>query len=160
MRKQISKLEKKIIKEIQGELPLVKKPFKQIAQNLNITESKLIKKLKKLKSEGKLRRIGGIIYHRKAGFEFNGMVVWEVPKNKREQAGKIMATYPEISHVFERPTYEDWPYSLFSMVHAQNKNEVEKVVKDIQNKIEVKNYKILYSTEELKKVSMKYFCLD
>lgn len=157
MPKNISELDKKIIRKIQGNLPLVKKPYKKIARDLNISEEKLINKLKQLKSEGKLRRIGTTLYHREAGFKFNGMVVWEVSENKRELAGKIMAAYPEISHVFERPTYEDWPYSLFSMIHGQDKNEVEKIVNDIQNKIEVKNYKILYSTEELKKTSMKYF---
>lgn len=155
---EISELDKAIIRELQEDLPLEKRPYQKIADKLGISEEKLLNRLNDLKEEGKLRRIGVILYHRKSGYEFNGMVAWIVPPQRREELGELMATYEEISHVYERPTYPDWPYSLFSMVHGQSEADVKKVAKDIAKKTGIDDYKILYSTEELKKVSMKYFC--
>ncbi|SDC41111.1 MULTISPECIES: siroheme decarboxylase subunit beta [unclassified Candidatus Frackibacter] len=160
MAAEISELDKKIVKEIQEELPLERRPYQKIADKLGITEEELLTRLNKLNDEGKLRRMGVILYHRNSGYDFNGMVAWIVPPEKREEAGQVMATYDEISHVYQRPTYPDWPYSLFSMVHGKSKEDVKAVAEDISQKTGINDYTILYSTEELKKVSMKYFCED
>jgi DNA-binding Lrp family transcriptional regulator len=157
MSTEISELDKAIIREIQKELPLEKRPYQRIAKKLDISEEELLERLKTLKEEDKLRRMGVILYHRKSGYDFNGMVAWIVPPERREEVGQLMAKYDEISHVYERPTYPDWPYSLFSMVHGQSEGDVEKVAEDISEKTGLEDYTILYSTEELKKVSMKYF---
>ncbi len=158
MKEEISELDKDIIRAVQGNLPLVERPYQKIADKLGISEKELLQRLKRLQEEGKLRRMGVSLYHRKAGYQFNGMGAWVVKPERREEVGGLMTTYEEISHVYERPTYPDWPYSLFSMIHGQSKAEVEEVAKEISNKIGIKNYRILYSTEELKKTSMKYFC--
>jgi DNA-binding Lrp family transcriptional regulator len=154
---EISDLDEKIIKEIQEDIPLAQEPFQKIANKLELSKEKLLERLEKLKEKGAMRRISAILYHRRSGYRFNGMGVWIVPEEKREQVGKLMAAYQEISHVYERPTYPDWPYSLFSMIHGQSKEEVEEVAEDIYKKAEVTDYTILYSTEELKKTSMRYF---
>ncbi|MCK8824451.1 siroheme decarboxylase subunit beta [Fuchsiella alkaliacetigena] len=155
---EIDELDKAIIREVQAELPLVERPYLEIAQRLEISEEELLDRLRKLKQEGKLRRLGVILYHRQAGYEFNGMGAWIVPAEKIEEVGAVMASYQKISHVYERPTYPDWPYNLFSMVHGQSQAEVEGILEEISQKTGIKDYRVLYSTEELKKVSMKYFC--
>lgn len=155
---EIDELEKEIIIKLQGSIPLTGEPYRIIARELGITEDKLLSVIKEMKQEGKLRRISGILYHREAGFRHNGMVVWEIEPSKRDRAGRIMAGYEDISHVFARPTYEDWPFNLFSLIHGQSEKEVEETAAEITEQVDVLSYKILYSQEELKKSSMKYFC--
>ena len=85
------------------------------------------------------------------------MVAWQVPEDKREEVGKRLAKHSITTHVYQRPTYPDWPYSLFSMVHGQSQAEVEAIVQELSELTGIDDYQILYSTEELKKTSMKYF---
>ncbi|NPA51333.1 MAG: Lrp/AsnC family transcriptional regulator [Aquificae bacterium] len=152
--------EKHIIKETQFDLPLKENPFEDLAKNLNISEQRLIDKLQQLKEEGFMRRFAGILNHRKAGFKANGMVVWEVPEEKVEQIGKILASYKAVTHCYLRTTNQYWKYNLFSMVHGKTKEEVYTVVDDMVKETGISNYHILFSTKEFKKVRLKYFIED
>ncbi|WP_408955596.1 Lrp/AsnC family transcriptional regulator [Natroniella sp. ANB-PHB2] len=158
MKREISQLDKEIIRSVQEELPLIKRPYQKIADELEISEEELLARLKQLKEEGRLRRMGVILYHRQAGYQFNGMGAWVVAPERREKVGELVTSYEEISHVYQRPTYPDWPYSLFTMIHGQSQSKVEAVAQKISEQTGITEYKILYSIEELKKTSMKYFC--
>jgi len=156
---ELDALDRCIIREVQGDLPLVEKPYEEIAGRLGITTEKLLCRLRALKTGGQLKRIAGILYHRNAGYKFNGMAAWSIDDSRKREAGKLMAGYQHISHVYERPPYPDWPYNIFSMIHGQSRTEVEDTAEMIAEKLEISrdNYIILYSTEELKKTSMQYF---
>jgi len=153
----LSRLDIKIIRKIQEDLPLVPEPYKQIAQDIGITEIELINKIKEYCSSGIIRRFGTILNHRNVGFKANAMVVWIVPEDVIKDVSKIMISFSEVSHCYERVTFPGWPYNVFTMVHGESKQECEKVVKKIAKTININEYDMLYSTKELKKVSMKYF---
>jgi DNA-binding Lrp family transcriptional regulator len=153
----LDKLDQEIIKLLQENIPLAEHPYMILANQLGITEEELLKRLNRYKEEGILRRVAVILNHREAGFKANGMVAWLVSKDKREEVAKILARYSATTHVYQRPTYPDWPYSLFSMVHGQSQAEVEEIVQELSELTGIDDYQILYSTEELKKTSMKYF---
>ena len=106
---------------------------------------------------GLLRRFAAVLYHRNAGFTANGMGVWKVPPEQIQEAGMAAASFPQVSHCYERPTYPDWPYSLFTMVHTRTVEECEKLMQEIAEKMGVKEYAVLYSTKEYKKIRLKYF---
>src|SRR5207244_5143577 len=78
-----------------------------------------------------LRRVAAILYHRRAGFSANGMGVWKVPEEKILETGSRMARVRGISHCYQRPTYEDWPYSVFTMAHGRSKEECDAVLQSI-----------------------------
>ena len=63
-----------------------------------------------MKERGLLRRVAAILFHRRAGFSANGMGVWKVPEDRMLEIGPRMAAFRGISHCYQRPTYEDWPY--------------------------------------------------
>ncbi len=152
--------EKKIIKETQFDLPLTERPFREYAEKLGLTEEELLEKLRQFKEEGFMRRFAGILNHRKAGFKANGMVVWKVPEERVEEVGKLLASYRAVTHCYLRNTNEFWQYNLFSMVHGKSKEEVEDIVKDMERETGIKDYHILYSTKEFKKIRLKYFTED
>ena len=152
-----SSLEKSIISLLQGDLPLIPTPYADMASELGIGEELLLAKIKEFKEKGIVRRIGAILYHQRAGYNANSMCAWEVPPERVDEVGGIMATFPQASHVYQRPTSHDWPYNLFTMIHGRTRQECEAVSRDISRKTGIGNYILLYSTREFKKTSMEYF---
>ncbi|MEI7925952.1 MAG: Lrp/AsnC family transcriptional regulator, partial [Chloroflexota bacterium] len=106
---------------------------------------------------GQLRRFAGIINHRQAGFNANGMAVWNVPPEKIQEFGTFVAGYRGVSHCYQRPTYPDWPYSVFSMLHNPKVSGVEEAAAAISRDTGVTDFKILFSTTEYKKIRLPYF---
>ncbi|MDR5659659.1 Lrp/AsnC family transcriptional regulator [Serpentinicella sp. ANB-PHB4] len=154
---QLTKTDKKIISMLQEDLPLSPTPYKDIALNLGISEDYLLKKINNYLELGIIRRFGATLKHREIGFKSNAMVVWIVPDHLVSKVGKQMAAFKAVSHCYQRPTYPDWPYNLFTMIHGQTKEECIAISKEISNNIQVFEYKLLFSTQELKKTSMQYF---
>jgi DNA-binding Lrp family transcriptional regulator len=107
-----------------------------------------------------MRRFCAILNHRKAGFRFNGMGVWAVPEDKTDEVGPIMASFKAVSHCYLRPTYSDWPYSIFTMVHGRTLEECEDILQAIENETGIKERATLYSTKEYKKTRLQYFTPD
>jgi DNA-binding Lrp family transcriptional regulator len=153
----LDKRDKAIIQWLQGDLPLKEAPYREIADSLGITEEEAIERIKTFLERGYLRRIGAVLYHQKAGFKANAMVVWRVSPDQVERVGKIMASFAEVSHCYERSTPPKWPYNLFTMIHGRNKDQCQKVAETISRKTGIKEYRLLFSTRELKKISMSYF---
>ncbi len=151
------KRDKEFIRELQKDMGIVDKPFLEIAKKLNITENELFEKMKYYEKIGVMRRFAAILRHRQAGFTANGMIVWKVPHERIDEVGSKLGSFPQISHCYQRPTYPDWPYNVFSMIHCKSKDEAADVAKTIQNHIQVEDYKILFSLREFKKTRVEYF---
>lgn len=152
--------DKKLIRVLQEDVLIAPRLFKNIADKLGLTEADVISKIKEWKRRGIVRRFGAILHHREVGFKENAMVVWCVPPKRVEKVGEVMATFSEVSHCYERPTYPNWPYNLFTMIHGRTKGDCQKVAEAISKATGVSDYLLLYSTKEFKKVSMKYFIGD
>ena len=110
-----------------------------------------------MRDRGLLRRVAAILFHRRAGFSANGMGVWKVPEDRIEELGPRMASFRGISHCYERPTYEDWPYSVFTMAHGRSKEECDAVLDAIAENTGIHERATLYSSTEFKKVRLIYF---
>jgi siroheme decarboxylase len=109
-----------------------------------------------------LRRVAAILYHRRAGFSANGMGVWRVPQDRVAEVGARMAAVRGISHCYQRPTYPDWPYSVFTMAHGRSKEECDAVLDSIaaEHDLHGPDRAVLYSSTEYKKVRLHYFTED
>jgi DNA-binding Lrp family transcriptional regulator len=146
-----------IIKGLQKDIEPVQRPFEHIVDSLGIDYEYLESVAKQFKNAGIMRRFASILYHRRAGFTANAMVVWKIPTEKAEEIGKTVASYSAVSHCYLRPVYPNWPYPLFSMIHGKSKDEVERVVNEIAEEIGIDEYDFLYSIREFKKVRINYF---
>ncbi|KZL90283.1 Lrp/AsnC family transcriptional regulator [Clostridium magnum] len=153
----LSPLDKKILKRLQEDIPLTASPYKDMAEELDIDEDELIDKIKKYNETGILKRVSAILYHRQAGFNANAMVVWKVNNKDILSIGEYLASIPEISHCYERIAYPFWDYNLYTMIHEKDMERCSKIIQGISDAIGVTEYRVLYSTRELKKTSMKYF---
>lgn len=149
--------DKKFIRELQIDMEIIDEPFVKAANNLGMTEEQLFEKMKRYESIGVMRRFAAILRHRQVGFTANGMIVWKVPNDRISEVGGKLAAFPQVSHCYERPTYPDWPYNVFSMIHCKTHDEAKAMAQTIQNQINVDDYKILFSSREFKKTRVEYF---
>ncbi|MBA2514979.1 MAG: Lrp/AsnC family transcriptional regulator [Solirubrobacterales bacterium] len=157
---EVSERDIAIIRATQGDLPVASEPYAQAAQRLGASQEEVIAGLESLRERGGLRRVAAILYHRRAGFSANGMGVWAVPEDEILETGKQMAAYRGISHCYQRPTYADWPYSVFTMAHGRSKEECDAILDSIAEATGIGNRSTLYSSTEFKKIRMIYFTDD
>lgn len=141
----------------QGDLPDEPRPFDGVAAALDCSPRDVLERGARLVASGHLRRFAAILNHRAAGFRANGMAVWAVPDERIEQFGAFVAGYRNVSHCYQRPTYEDWPYNVFSMIHAPRTEGVEEVARAIEDETGVVDRRVLYSSTEFKKIRLPYF---
>jgi DNA-binding Lrp family transcriptional regulator len=130
------------------------------AERLGASVDEVLARLQSLRERGALRRVAAILYHRRAGFSANGMGVWAVPEGQVLETGRRMAAFRGISHCYQRPTYDDWPYSLFTMAHGRSKEECDAILDSIAAETGIEQRATLYSSTEFKKVRMLYFTDD
>ena len=146
-----------LIRVLQEDLPLVEMPFGIWAEQADMTEEELFAWVRRMEQLGYLRRFAAILYHRNAGFKANAMVVWQVPEAQVDAAGEQMALFREVSHCYRRPVYPNWPYPLFTMVHAESHAACMDVIRRIEERVGQFPHKNLFSTKEYKKTRVKYF---
>jgi DNA-binding Lrp family transcriptional regulator len=149
-----------VIRATQGDLPVISEPFVPAAQRLGMEVDALLEHLRGMQERGLLRRVAAILYHRRAGFSANGMGVWKVPSERIGELGPRMAAFRGISHCYQRPTYEDWPYSVFTMAHGRSKDECDAILDAIAEQTGVHERATLYSSTEFKKIRLLYFTDD
>jgi siroheme decarboxylase len=149
-----------VIRALQGDMPVCPEPYAPAAAALGMGHEDFLAHLSGMQERGLLRRVAAILYHRRAGFSANGMGVWQVPDEQILDIGRRMACVRGISHCYQRPTYEDWPYSVFTMAHGRSKDECDAVLDAIAEQTGIHERATLYSSTEFKKIRLLYFTED
>ena len=157
---EITDWDKEVIREAQEDLPLESRPFDSMAARLDLTVPELFAQLTEYQERKLMRRFSAVLYHRRSGFRANAMIVWKVPPERSEEVGTIMAENAAVTHCYERPTFPDWEYSHFTMVHAPTRDECEEIGRDIAQATGITENLLLYSTREYKKTRVRYFVED
>ena len=149
-----------VIRASQGHMPVIPEPYAPAAERLEIPQEQLLAHLEQMCERRLLRRVAAILYHRRAGFSANGMGVWKVPDERIMELGPRMAAFRGISHCYQRPTYADWPYSIFTMAHGRSKEECDAILDSIATETGITGRSTLYSSTEFKKIRLLYFTDD
>ncbi|HAU32639.1 MAG: Putative transcriptional regulator, AsnC family [Desulfotomaculum sp. 46_296] len=153
----LSEQEKELVRELQKGLPLVSRPFRDIADRLGVCEEEVVAKVKDFLARGIIRRFGAVVKHHDVGYVANAMVVWPVPEERIKEVGRVMASFPEVTHCYNRPSAPGWPYTLYTVIHGKKEQDCRSVAEKISLSTGITGYRILFSTAELKKSSMEYF---
>ena len=148
-----------VIRALQGPMEVTDRPYDAAAAEAGISTGELLEHLRGMIERKILRRVAAILYHRRAGFSANGMGVWRVPEEKIDEVGARMASVRGVSHCYQRPTYEDWPYSVFTMAHGRSKEECDAILDGIADTHDLHgdDRAVLYSSTEFKKIRLHYF---
>ena len=153
----LTDLHKKVIALAQEDISVVKEPFFDMINKLGIDYETFFGILSELKAGGYMRRFATILNHRKAGFNANAMVVWDIDENVAEEMGEKLASFSAVSHCYLRPKFPNWKYNIFSMVHGKTKEETDSIVKEMEKEIKFNENRYLYSSREFKKIRVKYY---
>jgi DNA-binding Lrp family transcriptional regulator len=154
---ELSELDVAVIRALQGDMPVLEEPYAPAAEQLGISQQQLLDHLESMRERKALRRVAAILFHRRAGYSANGMGVWRVPDDRILELGPMMASFRGISHCYQRPTYEDWPYSVFTMAHGRSKEECDAILDSIEEASGIGERATLYSSTEFKKIRLLYF---
>jgi DNA-binding Lrp family transcriptional regulator len=149
-----------VIRATQGSLPVIPEPFAPAAEELGIPQEQLLTHMQGMVERRLLRRVAAILFHRRAGYSANGMGVWKVPDERVLELGMEMSQFRGISHCYQRPTYADWPYSVFTMAHGRSKEECDAILDSIAEQTGISERTTLYSSTEFKKIRLLYFTDD
>jgi DNA-binding Lrp family transcriptional regulator len=151
-----------VIRALQGPMEAVERPYDDAAAAVGMSTEALLEHLGGMVDRKLLRRVAAILFHRRAGFSANGMGVWKVPEDEIMETGRRMASFRGISHCYQRPTYEDWPYSVFTMAHGRSKEECDAILDSIAEECGMgpDDRATLYSSTEYKKIRLHYFTDD
>jgi DNA-binding Lrp family transcriptional regulator len=156
----LTELEKKIIASIQQDMAVTDRPYLKIARDLGISETQLLDSLQDLCNRRVIRRFGVTLRHQRTGFNANAMVAWKVDEARIEKVGQKMASFIQVSHCYRRDPTDEWPYNLYTMVHANDEQSCHATARKMSRATSVEDYTLLFSREELKKTSMVYFPFD
>jgi DNA-binding Lrp family transcriptional regulator len=150
-------LDKKIIAAMQGDLPLMRRPYRDIAMQAGITEGELVDRLRYYRERGFLRKMGAVLRHREIGYVANALCAWKVAPDRLEEVGKMMAENAAVTHCYARVPHPDWPYNLYIMLHAHTRQECRAKAEKLAASAGLNHYVMLYSTKEWKKSNVRYF---
>jgi DNA-binding Lrp family transcriptional regulator len=157
---ELSDLDVSAIRALQGPMEVVHEPYAEAAAELGLDQAAFLGHLESMRERKALRRVAAILFHRRAGFSANGMGVWKVPDERISELGPRMAAFRGISHCYQRPTYGDWPYSVFTMAHGRSKEECDAILDSIAEDTGIQERRTLYSSTEFKKIRLLYFTED
>lgn len=139
-----------------GDLPLASRPFDEWAREAGVDAQELILTLRRALRKGVIRRFGAVLAHTKSGMKKNAMVAWEVAASDADRAGRIMARFDAVSHCYLRETAPDFPYRLYTMLHAPGDRELSAVIESIKRETGLDSFAVLTSVREFKKTSPDY----
>ncbi|MCN4144615.1 MAG: AsnC family protein [Thiohalomonas sp.] len=156
-------LDQQLIASIQDGLELTSKPFASIAAQLGISEQKVIHRLKELKDNDTIKRLGVVVRHRELGFKANAMVVWDVPDESVAEIAQRIASFDCVRLCYQRPRrLPEWSYNLFSMIHGKDRESVLQRLADLVELLELQdiNHSPLFSTKCFKQRGARYINPD
>ena len=142
-----------LLSELEHGLPLVNEPFKEVGKRLNLTGKEVLERIKNLRAEGIIRKFQARINQRQVGILANALVAWKQPGPPGSDIGSLLASFPCITHCYERlPVPGRWEYSVYTVHHGYSRDAVLAEIGDIANRVGVRDYVVLFSTEEFKRV--------
>lgn len=145
------------VRLLQRDLPLQPRPFDVLSRNTGVSTEELIATARTLQKRGQIRRFAATIASRKAGFVASAMGVWVVPQDNVDEYAAKLVQHRAVSHCYLRPVYDDWPYNLYTTVHARSVDECESVIQDLAIDTGISQKQALFPTKEYKKVRATFF---
>ncbi|MEK6577482.1 MAG: AsnC family transcriptional regulator [Nitrospirota bacterium] len=146
-----------VIRGLQKDIPVTPSPFDLLAGEAGVDTPTLLDYARGFIAQGRMRRFAAVLHHRRAGFRANAMGVWVLPERDIEETGRRMAAFSAVSHCYQRPSYPDWPYNIFTMVHGRTVEDCEGILARMSDETGIRERSALYSAKEYKKTRVVYF---
>jgi DNA-binding Lrp family transcriptional regulator len=153
----LTPLEVEAVRILQRDLPLQPRPFEALARMSGLTAEDLVAAARTLHKRGQIRRFSASIQPRKAGFAASAMGLWVVPQHAADDYAARLTQHRAVSHCYLRPVYDDWPYNLYTIVHARSVDECESIIHDLAIDTGIQERQALFPVKEYRKVRATFF---
>jgi DNA-binding Lrp family transcriptional regulator len=149
-REKLDEIDERILAGIEGGLEVVERPYDFLcADGLQIDD--VLSRIDKMISRGVIHRVGAVVDHHKLGFVANAMFVCEVKREKIGRVGEAIANLSNVSHCYQRKTFDGWPYNLFAMMHGRSLADIRRVVDRFVREEKIRSFEVLATVEKLRK---------
>ena len=145
-----------LVERLQNGIPLSSRPYREIGQACGLQEDEVLERIGRLCDRGVIRRLGARVAHLRAGILGNVMVVWRVPPERVEEVGQALSQEAAVSHCYEREPQPDFPYNLYSMLHAPDLPAAQALAEKLSRAVAITDFVMLPTVRELKKTSPRF----
>lgn len=155
----VSNTDRLVLAGIEGGLPLIPRPYQDMAARFGISEEELIGRLRTLLESGVIKRLGLIVRHHELGYAANAMVVWDVPDEAVGTIGRRMSELPFVTLCYRRERrLPSWPYNLFCMIHGRDRQRVLGQIAELRAALALEEvqYEVLFSSRRFKQRGARY----
>ncbi|MDD2585467.1 MAG: AsnC family transcriptional regulator [Syntrophomonadaceae bacterium] len=125
-------LDKQILNILQKEFPLSEKPYEEIALRLNISENEVLQRIKELKDNGIIRRIGAVMESKKLGF-YSTLCACKVPEDRIAKVALVINNEKGVTHNYIRDHY----YNLWFTLTVSSAESADKIIKNIEQELHI-----------------------
>ena len=122
----LSEFEAKILHMLQHQFPLVERPFRQMAETLEIEEDMVIDCVENLYNKGLIRRFGASVNSRRIGY-VSILAAAKVQPEYIETIASLINSYPEVTHNYLR----EGEYNMWFTVIADNQESLSLILDKI-----------------------------
>jgi DNA-binding Lrp family transcriptional regulator len=141
---------------VEADLPLCREPFAEVGSQHGLNAEEILSALQEWRSQGRIRRYGALVSHLRLGFVANAMTVWQVTSDRVPEIGAKLAAFPQVSHCYERPSFSEFPFNLYAMVHERSRERCMTIVQELSRVCSDSPRAVLFSKQEYKKSSPRY----
>jgi len=118
-------LDRRLLDEFQRGFPLSERPFAELAERLQTDEADIIGRLRRLKGEGAVSRVGAVLAPHALGW--STLAALAVPAERLDDVADLVSDYPEVNHNYER----EHRFNLWFVVTGEDQDAVAAVLDDI-----------------------------
>jgi DNA-binding Lrp family transcriptional regulator len=125
----MDEIDRVILNRIQSDFPLTSRPFLQIGREAGITEKEALRRVKRLKQSGIIRRIGAEFNSRKLGYA-STLCAARVAEGEIPRFVELINTYPGVTHNYRRRHR----YNIWFTFIAESKEKIGQYLKEIRDR--------------------------
>lgn len=146
-----------VVRLLQKDLPLQPRPFEVLTRGTTLDAEKVLELARVFLKNQQMRKFAAAVVPRKGAFTASVMGVWSVPEKKVDSVGAELAQHRSVSQCYLRPTFEDWPYNVFTTVHGRSVDECEAVLRELSESVAITEMRALFPTKEFKRSRVSFF---
>ncbi|HOO37875.1 MAG TPA: AsnC family transcriptional regulator [Deltaproteobacteria bacterium] len=123
-------IDKKILTLVNKSLPVDERPYGKIAETLGLAEQEVIERLRSMRAQGLIRRIGAVINPRRIGWH-STLCAMQIPEEKLDYYADTVNSYPEITHNYIR---SGQPNCWFTLITPDKESSL-RIISEIEQRL-------------------------
>ncbi|MFA5384670.1 MAG: AsnC family transcriptional regulator [Eubacteriales bacterium] len=131
----LDETDRQLLNIVQNRLPVVAEPYRTLAEELNVTEEEIIKRLGRLKDAGIIRRLGAVFDSRRVGYK-GTLCALKAPPERISEVAAVINSFRGVTHNYLR-AHE---FNMWFTVLAESQDKLDQTIKNIRELTGLKEF--------------------